>query len=283
MMALLRETFAGSLIRSLTKSSFLKFPDERSDFTLPEEYTAGSHQSTTDSNAIDGVKQGAQVLVSWYSDHDPENPQNWSSTKKTWVSTLLFAYTFTAYLGSSIYTASIPGIVDEFGVSQTVASLGLSLYVAAYGIAPMVLAPLSEIPAIGRNPPYSITFSLFALLCIAVPLVDDFAGLLVLRFLLGLLSSPALATGGASYGDFFGSEQMQYVIVLWGGGATLAPVSTHLPSIKLTTDLKPTGVRSSSGRVCGREDGLALERLGNALAVRTHRRSHRVHAPGNLQ
>lgn len=119
-------------------------------------------------------------------------------------------------------------------MSQTVASLGLSLYVAAYGIAPMILAPLSEIHAIGRNPPYSITFSLFALLCIAVPLVDNFAGLLVLRSFLGMPSFPALATGGARYGDFFGPEQMQYVIVLWGGGATLAPVSTYLSDIRPT-------------------------------------------------
>lgn len=223
-MSIFREAYGASIICALSSNTFLNFPDEQTDFILPQEYSSISRQALS----IEGVKHESQVLVSWYSDTDPENPYNWSSAKKTWVSTLLFAYTFTAYLGSSIYTASIPGIVEEFGVSQTVASLGLSLYVAAYGLAPMILAPLSEIPAIGRNPPYSITFSLFALLSIAVPLVDNFAGLLVLRFLLGLLSSPALATGGASYGDFFQPEQMQYVIVLWGGGATLAPVSPYL-------------------------------------------------------
>ena len=46
--------------------------------------------------------------------------------------------TFSVYIGSAIYTASIPGVVKDFGVSNLVATLGLSLYVAAYGVGPMV-------------------------------------------------------------------------------------------------------------------------------------------------
>lgn len=64
MVNLLRETFAGSVALTLTKSSLLWFPDERSDCTLPQEYTAGSHQLSTDSPAIEGAKHEAQVLVS---------------------------------------------------------------------------------------------------------------------------------------------------------------------------------------------------------------------------
>jgi DHA1 family multidrug resistance protein-like MFS transporter len=53
-------------------------------------------------------------------------------------------YTFTVYIGSSIYAASIPGVIQRFGVGETAASLGLALYVLAYGIGPMIFAPMSE-------------------------------------------------------------------------------------------------------------------------------------------
>lgn len=48
------------------------------------------------------------------------------------------------YIGSAIYTASIPGLEAKYGASLVVGTLGLSLYVFAYGLGPMVrfLSPL---------------------------------------------------------------------------------------------------------------------------------------------
>ena len=164
------------------------------------------------------------TIISWYSESDSDNPHNWSRLKKGYVSFVILLYTFTVYIGSSMYTASIPDIVDIYQVPQVIGSLGLSLYVLGYGAAPLILSPLSEIPAIGRNIPYIVTFFLFFILCIPMALVDNIPGLLVLGFLLGFFGSPALATGGASYGDFYGAKTMPYAITLWGGGATLGPV-----------------------------------------------------------
>ena len=39
----------------------------------------------------------------------------------------------TVYIGSAIFTTSEIGIMKRFGVSQTKATLGLTLYVLAYG------------------------------------------------------------------------------------------------------------------------------------------------------
>ena len=69
------------------------------------------------------------------------------------------------------------------------------------GIGPLIFSPLSEIPAIGRNPPYLISFGIFVILCVPTALANNFGGLLVLRFLQGFFGSPVLATGGASLGD----------------------------------------------------------------------------------
>lgn len=138
---------------------------------------------------------------------------------------MILVYTFAVYVGSSLYTTGTAEIMTKFGVTEITASLGLALYVIGYGVGPLLFAPLSEIPAIGRNPPYAITFTIFVLLCIPTSLVDNFAGLMVLRFLLGFFGSPCLATGAASYGDFFHPSKLTYCLVFWGGFATLGPVS----------------------------------------------------------
>lgn len=88
-------------------------------------------------------------------------------------------------MGSAIYSPSIPGVMKEFGVTTEEASLGLSLYVLAYGMGPLIFSPLSEIPSIGRNPPYMITMAIFVILCVPAALSHSFAGLMVLRFLQG--------------------------------------------------------------------------------------------------
>lgn len=129
------------------------------------------------------------ILVDFYTTDDPENPQNWSLRRKGVATLQICLYTFAVYMGSAIYTPSIPGIQEAFGVSITVASLGLALYVLAYGIGPLLFSPISEIPVVGRNPPYMVTMGIFVALCIAAPLVDNMAGLLVIRFLQGFFGS----------------------------------------------------------------------------------------------
>jgi DHA1 family multidrug resistance protein-like MFS transporter len=141
------------------------------------------------------------ILVDWYTTDDPANPQNWSSKKRAFVTFLICAYTWVVYTGSSIYAASEGGVMKEFSVNPTEAVLPLSLYVLAYGIGPLIFGPLSEIPIIGRNPIYYVTFILFFALSFPTAVVDNFAGLLVLRFLQGFFGSPALANGGASFSD----------------------------------------------------------------------------------
>lgn len=46
-----------------------------------------------------------------------------------------------------------------------------------------------------------VSFTLFVILCVPLALVENYAGLLVLRFLVGFMGSPCLATGGATMQD----------------------------------------------------------------------------------
>src|SRR2546430_275475 len=71
------------------------------------------------------------------------------------------------------------------------------------GIGPMILSPLSEVPAIGRNPIYMATLFLFVILQIPAVTTSNYSVLMAMRFLTGFVGSPALATGGASLADIW--------------------------------------------------------------------------------
>jgi DHA1 family multidrug resistance protein-like MFS transporter len=163
------------------------------------------------------------ILVDWYATDDAENPQNFSFGKKAVVLLQILMYTMGVYMGSAIYSPSIPGVMERFGVEIGAASLGLSMYVLAYGIGPLLFSPLSEIPIIGRNPPYIISYAIFVILLVPSSLVDNFAGLIVLRFLQGFFGSPCLATGGATLQDVYSLIKLPYVLSLWAFAATCGP------------------------------------------------------------
>lgn len=47
--------------------------------------------------------------------------------------------TFSVYIGSAIYTPGLMDVMASFGVSQVAATLGLTLYVAGYGLGPIIV------------------------------------------------------------------------------------------------------------------------------------------------
>lgn len=169
------------------------------------------------------TREDGIILVDWYTTDDPENPQNWLFGKKAVVLLQILLYTMGVYMGSAIYSPSIPGVMERFGVQIGAASLGLSMYVLAYGVGPLIFSPLSEIPFIGRNPPYIISYAIFVILSVPTALADDFNTLVALRFLQGFFGSPCLATGGATLQDIYSLLQLPYVLSLWALAATCGP------------------------------------------------------------
>jgi DHA1 family multidrug resistance protein-like MFS transporter len=194
------------------------------------------------------------VLVDWYTTDDPANPHNWSSAKRGFITFLICAYTWVVYTGSSIYAPSEAGVMAAFGVSPTLAVLPLSLYVLAYGIGPLLWAPLCEIPAIGRNPVYIITFVVFFVLAFPTAVVNDFSGLLALRFFQGFFGSPALANGGATFSDMYSLLFVPYQLSWWVFAAWgMASLGESLPVFETSANLSVcrwSGIRSAHGGLC---------------------------------
>ncbi|KAL9130365.1 MAG: hypothetical protein Q9217_001423 [Psora testacea] len=209
---------AASLKRTKTRESTMPYSDERLQVEAEMAIERTKSLPIVPQKTSDG-----NILVDWYTTDDPANPQNWSVKKKHFVSLILSLYTFAVYTGSAIYTPSIPGVISKFGVSETNALLPLSLYVLAYGIGPLIFGPMSEVPLIGRSPVYAWTFGIFVILSIPTPLVNNFAGLLVLRFLQGFFGSPCLANGGATMQDMYSLLYLPYAITVWVSAAYCGP------------------------------------------------------------
>ena len=215
---------------------------EKEDLEKPERPSANGRSSSEESrntgreapvNEVSGVKvdqeKGRDIhLISWWGQNDPENPQNWSIFKKVFVTFEICLLTTSVYIGSSIYSAGTTDVVAIFGVSTVAATLGLCLFVAGYGLGPMLWSPMSEIPQVGRNPIYLGTLVIFVALQPAVALASNFGMLLAFRFITGFFGSPVLATGGASLADIWSPAKRAYAMSIWGiaaiCGPTLGPV-----------------------------------------------------------
>ncbi|KAJ4318828.1 hypothetical protein N0V84_006641 [Fusarium piperis] len=206
-----RTTAFGVTARAISGDRLLAFSTDKSKYL---------ERNPSNSSQDDGQ---SVVIVGWESNDDQENPHNWSTARKTGVSLLICMYTFTIYCGSSIFVPSTEQVVGSFEVSETVASLGLALYVLGYGLGPLLFSPLSEMPYIGRNPIYIITFAIFIILSVAAALCQTFAGFLVVRFLQGFFGSPCLATGAATLTDMFSVIYIPYSLAAWSGAMYCGP------------------------------------------------------------
>jgi DHA1 family multidrug resistance protein-like MFS transporter len=131
--------------------------------------------------------------------------------------------TFTVYYGSAAFAPAVPAVMEQFGCSAAVASLGLALYVIGYGFGPLVFSPLSEIPAFGRMGLYIATSFIFTLLIIPTTLTNSLPAFMVARFLCAFFGSPPLSTAPASFTDMVALNKLPYVLALWSGLTTLAP------------------------------------------------------------
>ncbi|RAH67998.1 MFS transporter [Aspergillus aculeatinus CBS 121060] len=223
---------SGQMAHEGRVDSAINVPDE--DYHSPREHlsripsTAWEHRGHN-FQGLTGVRinpeKGKDVnVIDWWDENDQENPQNWPLWKKVFVTFEICLLTFSVYIGSSIFTPGIVTVTKEFQISQVAATLGLTLFVAGYGLGPLIWSPMSEVPQIGRNPVYIATLIIFVCLQVPTALAKNLGTLLAFRFLTGFFGSPALATGGATISDMFRPAKRAYAIGIWGISAVCGPV-----------------------------------------------------------
>ncbi|KAI1645582.1 MFS general substrate transporter [Daldinia loculata] len=153
--------------------------------------------------------------------NDPENPKNWSKAYK-WYCTMVVAITcFVVAFSSSVVTADIAGVAKEFGVSDEVALLSITLFVVGFGVGPMIFAPLSEI--YGRRIIYGTTLLVAVVFIIPGAVAKNIATLLVARAIDGIAFSAPMTLVGGTLADLWRSEERGIPMAAFSAAPFIGP------------------------------------------------------------
>jgi len=161
-------------------------------------------------------------LVDWDGPNDPENPQNWSR-KYRWYTIMILAFmTFVVSFASSVWSTATVVTAEQFGVSQEVMILGVTLYVVGFAVGPLVFGPLSEL--YGRRNPLMIGVFGFIIFQIPIGVATNLQTIFVCRFFGGAFGSAALAIVPGMAVDLFDPVEravatMAYAAAVFAGPA----------------------------------------------------------------
>ena len=125
-------------------------------------------------------------------------------------------------LSTDLYLASLPSLATVFGVPASTVQLTLSMFVAGFGGAQLVIGPLSD--RYGRRPVLLAGLSLYvvaSLLCAAAPGIDL---LIVARFLQALGCCSAIIIARAIVRDAYAPSDSARVIARASSWLSLAPL-----------------------------------------------------------
>lgn len=106
-----------------------------------------------------------------------------------------------ASISVSGYSIAVSTIQDELGTSRGLALAGVGLYTVMFGIAPLLLAPLSEL--YGRRIVYILSTIVYTLFQIPPALAPNIATILVARVISGIGGSTAISLLGGTLSDLF--------------------------------------------------------------------------------
>lgn len=134
------------------------------------------------------------------------SPFTWSKSRKTFTTWLSCAITVvTAYTAGS-YSPPSRQMSEYWGVSQTAIYVGITTFTTGFAIAPMVLAPFSELN--GRKPVFVTTGILFVICQICCAITRSYPGMLLARFFAGVGGSTFSTMVGGVVSDIYHTEGM---------------------------------------------------------------------------
>ncbi|CAJ2499649.1 Uu.00g025020.m01.CDS01 [Anthostomella pinea] len=145
-----------------------------------------------------------------FSPGDIENPHNWSTARRWYVTVVSVLLVVNATFASSSPSGCFGSISEEFGVSQEAAGLTITLFLLGYCAGPLVFAPLSEVRNLtpfefwGRRWIFYITFLLYLAFNFLCTFAPNFGSLLVGRFLTGTFISAPLSNAPGVLADLWG-------------------------------------------------------------------------------
>jgi multidrug resistance protein len=183
-----------------------------------EETTEGYLVRTIKSNKSGKIER--YELVTWKV-NDPENPKNWSKAYKWWCTMAVAVTCFVVAFNSAVVTANIRSPAAEFGVSEEVMLLSITLFVIGFGVGPMAFAPLSEV--LGRKLIYVTTLSVAVLFIIPGAVAKNSATILVARAIDGIAFSAPMTLVGGTLADLWKNEERGVPMAAFSAAPFIGP------------------------------------------------------------
>ncbi|KAF4125505.1 Major Facilitator Superfamily [Geosmithia morbida] len=145
--------------------------------------------------------------------------------KKWYILTVIFWVQVSMNFNTSLYSNAIPGIAEEFSVSEQAARCGAMIFLVFYAFGCELWAPWSE--EFGRKPILQASMFLVNVFQIPVALAPNFGVVLAFRALGGLSTAGGSVTLGM-IADMWESDDQQYAVayVVFSsvGGSVLGPI-----------------------------------------------------------
>ncbi|KAF7328852.1 MFS transporter [Mycena venus] len=159
---------------------------------------------------------------------DPENPRNWTTTRRWTINLILGLWVLTLTYSSTAYVVSIPTLMQRYHMSQEVAILGVTLYVLGFAAGPLLFGPASEL--YGRRAIYATCGLFYSAFGFGTAFAPNAVSLLIFRFFMGFFGSASINNVPASIGDFTtplerGRHTISYALFAFGGPA-LGPLAS---------------------------------------------------------
>ena len=132
------------------------------------------------------------------------SPFTWSSSRKTLITCLSCAVTVATAYSAGSYSSPAQQMSDYWNVSQTAIIVGITTFTLGFGIAPMFLAPFSELN--GRKPVFVVTGTLFVLCQLCCAVTRSYPGMLLARFFVGVGGSTFSTMVGGVLSDIYHTE-----------------------------------------------------------------------------
>ncbi|CAK7239449.1 MAG: Synaptic vesicle transporter SVOP [Sporothrix thermara] len=178
-----------------------------------------SRQNTNGAPQVPDSERRYRLVA--FEPNDPANPKNWSKLMK-WYCTLIVAFTcFVVAFASSVITADIGGVAEEFNVSEEVVLLSISLFVIGFGVGPMAFAPLSEV--YGRRVIYGSTLLIAVVFIIPCAVAKNIGTLLVCRLIDGIAFSAPMTLVGGTLADLWRNEERGVPMAAFSAAPFLGP------------------------------------------------------------
>ncbi|KAH0296332.1 putative multidrug transporter, partial [Aureobasidium melanogenum] len=197
-----------------TNRASMSFPSDKEEMDFGKERPS-SRQSDS-GKASDGERQndhpsdenGDIEIVDWESRDDPANPFNWSTSRK-WVMTLTTCFISIltglpagSYSAANDQMSSLWHVQNEPFPNLTWSTVSWNMGAALF---PLLFVPLTE--NLGRMPGYFVSYIIFIIFLFPSAFAQNFATMVVTRFIGGGSSSVSINLVGGSISDLYRTEK----------------------------------------------------------------------------